>query len=265
MSRRYMPTGNQQGFFTWSVKAVPQGVIVHFGKTGGSPAFMVNHASFVSEAEPETRRGKVSGQVANLNTDPSVCNCLTTLEVRGDFPESGLQGAHLSAILDHTKLSFREAIRLTIDHLTLDDWELMGGRELGISTGAASGALSLQADFDDEVMRVEGDLAMQAGPLVAKSAVGEFGEEMQEIFRKVGARIKTFRVELKAEGVFERPNLNVSSELGQAFATAFRQSFGDRLTLMSRMTRRSLTDHLDAKRQEFLKRLASAEHEFSRP
>lgn len=194
-----------------------QGQVFHFPITTGYPLFWLKHASISSEISQSEWAGKVSGELLDISTAPSITQKPMQALVKGSFPKKEISGLEAKLVMDHTSEVPEEKLRLLVGSFPVADKALNTSNGFSLTLAKATGSAMLNAEMRDESInfQLKSNFARPTFLVEAKNP------KLQALTSEALKNLDSVSLQAEAKGKWNNLQISLDSDLGKKLSAAF--------------------------------------------
>lgn len=196
-----------------------------FGKPQAYPSFWLRRAVVSSKATEGAFAGNVDGEVVDLCSDQSVLGRPTTVNVRGNFPQRGINGVFLQALLDHGKTPARASAAISVESYPVEQRPFVNSDAVKFAIKQATGRSSLKVAMEGKKVQLVTDNEFRK----AQYDVSASSKLLDSVLKSTLANLPTLSIGGRAEGTWQDLKWSLNSNLGDALQKGFSAQLGQKL------------------------------------
>jgi uncharacterized protein (TIGR03545 family) len=244
--RTQMPAAHtkRSGQNTLTVQTKNEESVVHYGRSGELPSFLLRKMTINSSAG-DPNQGEVKGFVEGLTLDPASYGWVMKAELQADFPKSKIKGVNFKIEVDHRAEKAIEKFELKLDSFPIEDWMLTQSNDLRFRIARGKGSLDATGLTNDDTIDFQWKLNVSEADYEVYSRYNMIESTLKDLI----SSLYDFSCTGRISGKTTHPTLALESDFGKHLATGLQKEFKHQIAAIDENLRTNIYEQIGLQRQ----------------
>ena len=202
-----------------------EGINYKFPITKGYPLFWLKHAAISSEPNESEYSGRLSGEITNATTDPSLIGKPLIAKIEGEFPKKQIFGFQTVLTIDHVTENAIEDLLIKVGSFPIGKQKLSDSKDVRFVINSAKAESTFNAHLENQSLRVtlDNQFKEMVYDIDSKSKL------VKEILTNIMGGIPVITLNARAGGTWQNLDIGMNSNLGDKLAEGFKAELQARI------------------------------------
>lgn len=227
LGRSYLPPGLDPLRNPGPKRLRMAGTTIAFPKLTAYPTFLLRQGKIGFSVGADTTGGSFAAAVQGLTSEPAIYGRPTVFSAQGGIKGANPMSLQAGGTLNHVRPSPLDSLGGSVNGFPLPPFNLPG---LPFRLEPGRGQATLQFALDGDKLRGRWSVSSsQLTSKVADSARGKSLDKLQSLVGDVLSNVKSLTLNADIGGTVSKPNLSISSNVGDALAGGIKQVLGQQV------------------------------------